>query len=202
MDEKTEELRDIFMDVAEEGTVTERQAEGRGSLTDVDETAIDDRLADVIAEMRERYAFETDLDSDTYCAIVRGFYEGRDDERLASALDLDAETVFEARMDLHLIGEADADAPFEMATLRGLLRREEDLDTEALAARLDADPATVARFRRVAVAQNAARRTSQRFQTAFEDVLTDADLTVRLTADVQDDGLDEATEDIETNLSF
>lgn len=32
MDEKTEELRDIFVDVAGEDTVTERQEDGHGSL--------------------------------------------------------------------------------------------------------------------------------------------------------------------------
>ena len=54
MDEKTEQLRDIFMDVAEEGTVTESQAAGRGSLTDADETACTRGWGGVTARMRER----------------------------------------------------------------------------------------------------------------------------------------------------
>ncbi|QCC52901.1 hypothetical protein [Halapricum salinum] len=220
MDEKTEELRDIFMDVAEKGTVTERQQEGHGSLSEVDEAEIAERLRAVVADMRERYDFETGLDDETLAEIVRGFYAGEDDETLARDLDLDAETVFTARMDLHLIseddrresskangeerpvssGEDDADAPLSMSTLRDLLA--EDADDDTIAAELDADDDTITHFRHVAAAQNRARRASHRFQTAFEDALTDADLSIRLTASVQEDGLEDATDDMETNVSF
>lgn len=200
MDEKTEQLRDIFVDVAEEETVTERQKEERGSLTDADEEAVADRLAEVIEEMRERYDFESDCETSTLARIVRGFYEGADDEALAAELDLDPGTVYIARMDLHLVGESDTDAPFELATLRDLLV--EDADEETIAAELDADEGAIDRYRRVAAAQNRARRTSQRYRTAFEDVLTDADLSIQHTASVQEDGLEEATEDMEVDVSF
>jgi len=200
MDEKTEELRDIFMDVAEEGTVTERQQEGHGSLSDVDEAEIVQRLQEVVADMRERYDFETKLDDETLAAIVRGFYEGEDDETLANDLELDHGAVFTARMDLHLIGEHDTNAPLSMATLRDLLA--EDAGENTITAELDADAETISHYRRVAAAQNRARRASHRFQTAFEDVLTDANLSIRLTASVQEDGLEDATEDMETNVSF
>ena len=200
MDEKTEQLRDIFVDVAGEETVTERQQEGRGSLSDADDERITERLIDVIDSMRERYDFETDCDDQTLVAIVRGFYEGENDETLAGELDLDPETIFRARMDLHLVDEADADAPFPMATLRDRLAADDDV--EVIAADLDADRETVERFSRVAAAQNRARRTSHRFRTTFEDVLTDADLSLQLTESVKEDGLDDATEDIETDLSF
>lgn len=200
MDEKTEQLRDIFVDVAGEETVTERQQEGRGSLTDADDERIARRLIDVIEDMRERYDFETDCDDRTLAAIVRGFYEGEDEETLAGELDLDPETVFRARMDLHLVDDADTDAPFSMVTLRDRLAAGADIET--IAAELDTDRETVERFSRVATAQNRARRASHRFRTAFEEVLTDADLSIRLTESVTDDGLEEATEDIETDLSF
>ena len=201
MDDKTEELRDIFMDVAEEGTVTEQQTEGHGSLADVDEADVDERLAEVISEMHDRYTFETDLDDAVYTEVVRGFYEGREDELLAEQLDLDTETVFAARMDLHLIAGSDEDAPLDMTALRDAIA-DDEADAAALAERLDADAETVAHYRQVAAAQNAARRASHRFQSAFEDALADANLSVHLTADVQDDGLEDATEDIETDVSF
>jgi hypothetical protein len=200
MDDKTEQLRDIFMDVAEEGTVTERQADQRGSLRGADESDVDERLAGVVADMRERFTFETDLDDETYCRVVRGFYEGVDDANLADSLGLDPETVFRARMDLQLFDDADEDAPLDMSTLRD--RVAEGADAEALAEQFETDRETVERYCRVAAAQNAARRTSYRFRTAFEDILTDADLSVQHTAGVREDGLDDATEDIETNLSF
>jgi len=200
MDEKTEQLRDIFVDVADEETVTEQQKEERGSLADTDSGAVDDRLAEVIGEMRQRYGFETDCETTTLVQIVRGFYEGADDETVASELDLDPETVWIARMDLHLVGESDTDAPFELARLRDLLV--EDADEESIAAELDADEETIDHYRRVAATQNRARRASQRYRTAFEEILTDADLSVRHTASVQEDGLEEATEDMEVDVSF
>jgi len=48
MDEKTEELRDIFIDVTDEDTVTESQEETRGSL--IDREGIRDRLEGVVDE--------------------------------------------------------------------------------------------------------------------------------------------------------
>ncbi|MFB6188432.1 MAG: conditioned medium-induced protein 4 [Halapricum sp.] len=200
MNEKTEELRDIFIDVAGEETVTERQVEGHGSLADVDEGEIADRLQNVIADMRERYDFETDFDDETLTRVVRGFYEGADDETLAEDLDRDPDAVFTARMDLHLIGDEDTDAPFSMARLRDLLA--EDAEAATIEPELDADGEMIDRYRRVADAQNRSRRASHRFRTAFEDVLTDADLSIRLTASVQEDGLDDATDDMESNVSF
>jgi hypothetical protein len=54
MDEKTEELRQIFVEAADEDTVTESQQATHGSLTEADDDA-DERLESVIAEMQEAY---------------------------------------------------------------------------------------------------------------------------------------------------
>ncbi|WP_049947200.1 hypothetical protein [Halarchaeum acidiphilum] len=84
MDEKTRELRDIFVDVTEGETVTETQEEGHGSLAT--DTEIDDRLRDAVAAMRERLDFRTDLDDEALARIVRGVYAGDDDAALAADL--------------------------------------------------------------------------------------------------------------------
>ena len=60
MDEKTAELRDIFVEVTDEETVTESQEESPGSLADRDE-ADEERLAALVGTMRERCSFETEL---------------------------------------------------------------------------------------------------------------------------------------------
>ena len=65
MDEKTSDLRDIFVETTGSDTVTERQAESRGTLTDRDEAAVDERVRELVATMRERYDFSTDLDDAT-----------------------------------------------------------------------------------------------------------------------------------------
>jgi len=200
MDEKTEELRDIFVEVTDEKQVTESQAEERGSLVDADDADIEQRVLAVVDRMREQYDFRTDLDDEELCRVVEGFYDGADDEAIAADLDVDTETAFRARMDLHLVDDQDTAFPFDLGTLRR--ERGEEPDADALAAQFDADTATVERALAVADTQDAIRRVSQRFQSEFEDAIPDAALAVELTAAAQEDGLEEAAEDIETNTSF
>ena len=196
MDEKTEQLRNIFMDVAGEESVTESQAAGRGSLTDTDEAAVSERLGETVARMRDRYGFRTELDDPDLVTVVREFYAGRDDVELADELDSDESAVVEARLDLHLLRETDDDADFDIGAFR---RRVVGDDTdEELAAVFDIDTETAARYRRVIEAQTAARGVSHRFTSEFEDALSDAGLATRHTAAVRETGLDEASEDIDS----
>ena len=200
MDEKTEQLRDIFMNVAGEGTVTESQAAGRGSLTDSDEAAVESRVRDVIARMRERYAFRTEFDDESLVAVVRGFYAGRDDDELAGELDAEARAVVDARLDLPLVRERDVEADLDVAAFRRRVvgaEAEHPSDAE-LADAFDVDQSTAADLRRVVETQAAARRVSHRFQSEFEDALAEAGLATTHTAAVRETGLDEATEDIDS----
>ncbi|WP_135364895.1 conditioned medium-induced protein 4 [Halosimplex halophilum] len=199
MDEKTEELRDIFMDVSDEETVTETQAEQRGSIADQpDESTIRERLRGVIEALGDRYEFDSDLGTETYVALVRGFYDDRSDEAIAEDLDISTGEVFRARMDLHLFREADTAAPFDICELR---RRREESDA-ALAEEFGVEESTLAHYRRVVDAQDAARAANHRYQTEFDEILTDAAISGQLTESVKEDGLDEAAEDIETDVSF
>ncbi|MFC6826892.1 conditioned medium-induced protein 4 [Halopelagius fulvigenes] len=203
MDEKTAKLRDIFIDATGSDTVTESQEEGPGSLVDDgDDRRVTERVGELVSRMRDRYEFESGLGDADLKRVVFGFYEGADDDEIAAELDADAdaETVFRARMDLHLVGEADRDAPFEFDDLRSLVA--EGADDEACAANLDADAETVARYRRVVEATAEATRANHRFRDEFEELLTDAELSSRLDVDAHHDGLRDATEDIETNVSF
>ncbi len=200
MDDKTAELRDIFIDATGSDTVTERQEEARGSLTE-DERAIARRVLELIENMRERYDFETDLDDEALQRLVYGYFDGDDDAAIADELGASEEAVFDARMDLHLVREADRDAPFDVDRLRKRLA-DADPDDTTLAAAFDADEATVARHRRVAEAEAEATRANGRYRDEFTELLTDSDLSARLAQDAHDDGLREATEDIETNVSF
>ncbi|TQQ82859.1 conditioned medium-induced protein 4 [Halonotius terrestris] len=199
MDEKTEELRDIFMEATESDTVTETQAESPGSLTDTPDD-VTDRLATLLDRMRERYDFETGLDTDSRIRLLRGFYGDEDDETIADALDCEPETVRAARLDLHLVRKQERDAPFEFDHLRQLLA--EEVPLEERADRLDADLDTVRRYSEVAAADRRSTRANNRFRDEFAELLTDAELTDQLAADTREDGLKEATEDIETDVSF
>jgi hypothetical protein len=199
MDEKTAELRDIFIEATGADTVTETQQAERGSLT-ADERRARERVATLVETMRERYDFETDLSVDALVELVERFFDEEDDEQIAAALDSDAETVFRARLDLHLLREADRDAPVDLAELRSLMAESADLAT--CAAELDVEESVVRRYYRVVEARNEARRANYRFSDEFAELLTDSDLSGRLASDARESGLQEATEDMETDVSF
>ena len=229
MDDKTAELRDLFVETTGEEAVREEQSAARGSLSAADETAVDERLDTIVAEMTERYGFAADLASADRRRVVRAFFDpdiaagpeswsADADAAVASSLDadVDAEAVFRTRMDLHLVADADRDPPFPYTALRDLILEtrsdagsgtdgtpDDDLDA-ALASSLDADvdPGTVRRYRRVVEADLASRRVNHRYRDIFTDLLTDADLSTRLATDARRDGLEEATEDIETDVSL
>jgi hypothetical protein len=244
MDEKTAELRDLFVDATGEEAVTESQSRPRGSLSEPADATVEDRLTALVEEMQERYEFASSLSTADLVAVVRGFFDpdvtGADaeswsaaaDAALASTLsaDVDAEAVFRARMDLHLVSGSDRDAPIAYDRLRSLVSAstgadgsltddelaaaiasgsEDSIEDDAAndvaengAAENDVAPETVRRYRRVAEADLVSRRANHRFRDAFTDLLTDADLSTRLAEDARRDGLTEATEDIETDVSL
>ncbi|MFC4249676.1 conditioned medium-induced protein 4 [Natribaculum luteum] len=195
MNEKTEELRDIFTSVADEDTVTESQEDTRGSL-EKDDRTVDERLESVVARMRERYEFETPLEDDELVAIAKRFYEGRDDGEIADELGIDESTVFEARMALHLVSDDDADEVDLVAI------RERDEDDATLAAEYGVDEGTIRRYRRVAAAKDESRAANDRYRDEFDSILADADLSTQIAKDVREDGLEDATEGMETDVSF
>src|SRR6056297_2694288 len=142
VDRKTEELRDIFMDVAGDDTVTESQEESRGSLTDRPD--VDAALHDVVETLRDRYGFSTDLDDDALVELVELVYDDHTDAEIAAELDADVDAfeVFLARTDLHLVDDDDlpdetdlVDDGDPVAVLRET--REDGLD--AVAAAFDVD---------------------------------------------------------------
>ncbi|RZV12011.1 hypothetical protein BDK88_0901 [Natrinema hispanicum] len=196
MNEKTEELRDIFTDVTDgEDTITESQEDTRGSL-ERDERSDEERLRSVVQQMRERYAFETPLSDDELITVARGFYDERSDADLAAELAVDEDVIFDARLSLHLIDEDDADE-VDLAAIRD---REED--DAALAAEYDVSESQIRRHRRVAEAQTQSRTANDRYRDEFDSILADADITERMTTDVREDGLEDATEGMETDVDF
>lgn len=200
MDEKTQELRDIFIDATGSDTVTERQEEGPGSLAD-EPSGDPARIRALVEQMRDRYEFTSGLPDETLVAVVRAFFEDAADADIAERIDADAETVFDARMDLHLLRESDtADAPVDLTALRKLL-----VDGASLgdcAEQLDADEDTVGHYADVVETRLEATRANDRFRDEFAELLTDEAISDRMAQDAQEDGLREATEDMETDVSL
>ncbi|MFC3477709.1 conditioned medium-induced protein 4 [Halobacterium litoreum] len=200
MDEKTEELRDIFMDVADDEEVTESQAETHGSLSS--ETEVDERLRNAVEEMRDNLDVDTDLATDDLTDLVKTFYAGESDAEIAAELDadVDAAAVADTRYDLHLLRDADTDADFDLDALRE--RRGEDADPADLADDLDGDEDAVERCLRVLDARDEIRSVNDRYRAEFENALRDRELSERLTSTVHEDGLDDATEGQETDMQL
>ncbi|AXR79714.1 conditioned medium-induced protein 4 [Natrarchaeobaculum sulfurireducens] len=196
MNEKTEELRDIFTDVTDgEETITESQEDTRGSLP-TDDRSERERLENVVTQMLERYSFETSLSTDDLIGVARGFYDDKSDGDVADDLETDEGTVFEARMSLHLIGEDDADEVDLVAI------RSRDESDATLADEYDVTKAQIQRYRRVAEAQDESRAANDRYRDEFDSILADADLSSHMTTDVREDGLEDATEGMETDVEF
>ncbi|ELZ51309.1 hypothetical protein C464_01361 [Halorubrum coriense DSM 10284] len=231
MDRKTAELRDLFVDATGSETVTERQDADRGTLVDRDDEAVDDAVRDLVTAMRDRYGFSTPLDDAVYALVARGRFDGADDATISAAIrdaleesadaqsdeidpaDIDAETVRKARLDLHLVRESDrevdadevggddgGESPFAYADLKRLTAAGNSIVECAEA--LDTAPDAVARYAAVARTDVASTRANDRFRDAFRDLLTDADIEGSLASDAREDGLREATEDIETDVSL
>ncbi len=196
MNEKTEELRDIFTSVTDgKETITESQEDTRGSL-EQDERTVEERLESVVTQMRERYGFQTALTDEAHRTVAKRFYEGEDDEVIADELEVDADTVFEARMSLHLVAEDDADDVDLVA-----IRDREEAD-EVLAEEYGVDERRLRRYRRVAAAKDESRAANDRYRDEFDDILADSALSRRMATDVREDGLEDATEGMETDVSF
>jgi hypothetical protein len=201
MDEKTEELRDIFMDVADDETVTESQEDTHGSLAS--EEDVEARLRDAVSEMVDNLGVDTPLAVEDLATVVEAFYAGEDDAGIAEALDadVDPETVAHTRTDLHLLREDDTDPPFDYEALRDATL-DDDASVSEFLADVDADEDTVDYYRRVVEAREEIRRVNDRYRAEFENVLRDRELSERLTSSVQEDGLDGATEGQETDINL
>jgi hypothetical protein len=173
MDDKTESLRDLFRSVTGEESVTAAQTDGHGSLAGDDEAEAA-ALQDVLAALREQFDLATDLDDAALATVVRAFHRGADDEAIAETAALPVEQVRQARLDCHLFREDDGE--------------------RAESGEIDAAALERARKR--------ARAVSYRFQSAYADAMPDAELARDHVEGVHEDGLAEAAEDIETDVSF
>lgn len=200
MDEEIRDLRDLFLDVAGEPTVIERQAAPRGTLG-TDES-VDDRVTALIESMRDRYDFRTELADSALLTVARGAVAGRADADIAESIEGEPrpEAVAEARIDLHLVTDADRAAPFDLGTLHEALEAGRPID--AIADELGVDEATVAQYRHVVEVDRQRRAVNDRYRSEFERLLADRDLSERLTRDARETGLEDATEGMESNVSF
>ncbi|WP_231188802.1 winged helix-turn-helix domain-containing protein [Haladaptatus sp. DYF46] len=172
--EKTERLREIFLDVADDSTVTENQEETPGTLgANSDPT---EALRSIIREMKQKYGFQTSLEIDELAILVHLFYDEYSDTAIARELGNASrdKTVTRARIHLQLLRETDFNAPFDLDRLRDL-REDEETSTKAIAETLGVSKSTVRRYCRILDAEQAAGAVDHRYQQQFEAALADSD---------------------------
>jgi hypothetical protein len=187
--ERTERLRDIFLDVADEPTVTESQQERPGTLQP--SATADDQLREIIQEIQTECGFQTSLDLDDLVQVVRLFHENYSDIAIARELGTASRdrTVARARINLHLFRETDFDAPFDIEQLCDLLQ--DETPTAQCAEILDVSPSTVRSYTTVVEAEQAAAATDHAYQRRFNEALTQSDSAEPLQVSL-DDGLADA----------
>ncbi|WP_227379187.1 response regulator receiver protein [Haladaptatus halobius] len=187
--EKTDRLRKIFMDVADDPTVTEAQEETRGVHHDT--SAVDETLGDIIREMETEYSFQTSLSTSELVQLVQLFFDGYSDTAIARELGNASrdKAVNRARIHLQLFRETDFNSPFDLDRLRDLLR--EDVPTADIAKSLSVSKSTVRKYRNVIEAERAATAVDHRYRRRFEATLaaSEQDEFLRISLD---DGLDDA----------
>lgn len=212
MGDRTEELRDLFESVTGTETVTERQRRARGSLLSETEPAA--AIEETIEELAAIRSFETALPRSALVQVVGGFYRGDTDREIADVasqeLDtaesgmeaeaVDADTIARARLDLHLVREAERPDDAVTPHLREI---EEGTETVAsVADRLDRAESTIRHWLAVRETQAERRRVADRYRQAFESALGDRDIADRLTASLEETGLDESLEDQEVDVDL
>ncbi len=198
MDEKTEQLRDLFVDVTRGEAVTEQQRETPGTLAD-DESK-DERIRELIEAMDERYGLPETIDREGYLTVAYGFYDGQTDEELATELSVSAKAVRRARFALHLVHDADHEGPVDPHRIREAVSSE--VSAADLVSETDADEDAIRAQLEAARATGRMRQSSHRFRDQFDELLGDADVADHMPDDLTEDGLREATEDMEIETGF
>jgi hypothetical protein len=203
MGDRTEELRELFESVTGTESVTERQRRPRGSLgSDTDPR---EALAAEIEAMRSAHPFETELSTSVLATVVERFYDGETDVEIAAEFTgqndaIDPSTVAKARLDLHLVRESDRPDSDARPLFEAVSEGTESVDVAAQT--LDVSAATVEFWLRVREAQIERRQVADRYRQAFETILQDRDIGERLTASLEETGLDEAVADQEVDVDM
>lgn len=200
MDEKTKQLRDLFMEVADDATITESQAAGRGTLNP--STDVDERLSAVIALMLDSYDIRTSIPLDDLVVVVKQFYAGASDADIVNELEtsVSPQTVSRARINLHLITDDDKQPSFDYDAFREAVLSESSV--AELAEEFGVSESTVQWYKMIVETEQERRLVGDRYRDEFARLLDDRDLSDQLTKEIRDSGLRDATEDIETNVSF
>lgn len=199
---KTDRLREIFLEVADEKTVTEQQDQTTGAVYDSGAREnVDAEIETIIDDLRAEYGLDTSLDTTQLTTLVRRFYAEESDTEIARALgdaSLDR-TVARARVKLQLFRDSDFDAPFEINRLHDLM--DSECPTTEIAEELGVSESTVRAYQRVLIAEQQAAASNFTYRDQFAAVVAAENKGGETETRTLDDGLADAIDGAEHGQS-
>ena len=188
MSDKTDQLRDLFLQISTNTTVVEKQATQHGTLKGSVE--IERVLREVVSEMVGRYNVQTKLTLDQLAATVRLFYNGLSDTEIAEQLGDRAlnKTVSRARIKLQLFRESDLALPFDKDEFMQLVAA--GCSVKETSEKLDVAPSTVSEYKSIFDCLKAKEQDG--YTKIFEEILSDQEVSETMVAHISKDGLQDA----------
>lgn len=185
MSGRTDQLRDLVLKIGASTKVVEKQATQHGNLRGSSE--IERALLSVVKEMVKTYNIQTKLTPEQLSTVIRLFYKGLSDTEIAERLGDRSlnKTVSRARIKLHLFRESDLKAPFDKAEFLKLSGAGKSV--KEMAEVLGVAPSTISEYRNIFESQQVAER--DKFTKRFEEILSDQDVSERMTSHISKDGL-------------
>ncbi len=167
-------------------TVKEEKEEEIGSLS------INEKLSRIIEEIKKQDGAEIDVAEEKAIEIVRLFFEGESDKEISETIDTDESEVRDIRGELYLQRSSDLDeAPFDLDEIKT-----SELSISEKSEKIDIEENIVRFYSRIMNAEN------KPYRERFEEVLSDEGIAERMTSEVKEKGLKEATEDMEVGVDI
>jgi DNA-binding CsgD family transcriptional regulator len=185
MSGRTDQLRDLVLQMGTSTKVVEKQATQHGALRGSSD--IERALLGIVKEMIKHYNIQTKLTSEQLATVVRLFYKGLSDTEIAEQLGDRAlnKTVSRARIKLHLFRESDLKPPFDKNEFIRL--SEAGKSVKEMAEALGVAPSTISEYRNIFESQKAAEKDG--YTKRFLEILSDQDVSERMVTSHIKDGL-------------
>jgi DNA-binding NarL/FixJ family response regulator len=185
MSGRTDQLRDLVLQMGTSTKVVEKQATQHGALRGSSD--IERALLGIVKEMIKHYNIQTKLTSEQLATVVRLFYKGLSDTEIAEQLGDRAlnKTVSRARIKLHLFRESDLKPPFDKNEF--ILLSEAGKSVKEMAEALGVAPSTISEYRNIFESQKAAEKDG--YTKRFLEILSDQDVSERMVTSHIKDGL-------------
>lgn len=179
-----EKFKDV-LDNLDETTVKEEKEEVRGSLS------IEEKIGNIIGDIKEKEGLETDLKKEKLTEIIKLYFEGKDDKEISKETGIEESKIRKNRSNLYLPRDKDLDkSPIDKEKLEDL----DELSKSKIREEFDLDEETTRFYYKIIKAED------KPYKERFEEALSDEFIAERMTSEVKEKGLEDATEDMEIDV--